>query len=510
MTSAECVDHPYFHETLPHLERTPPLPKIPFSQGQPSPRAMPKPRQEITAPPRDVPPSHSHHEPRPAFANGDMRTLPPPIGTPDLGNRINFPSSSSVDRYGPSALVSQLRELDLPTEDLHSYGHRPAEAPQAQPTVNNGLAPDPSSSSVNLRTRNWAEDTGRRASNAHSTAYDGSVFEGSEAAASNTSFSQFNLSQHAQASRSESRVANYVQAQGQVAVYEDGTPRVPLQQQPPVMPSPIKQSSSTSSLQTSNSSSKLLGVTTGKKKKWGLSSVFGGGEKSSTTTLAPVEEVGYQGTSSSLKRTQSGNNPSNRGLTMSTSAPAPVSDDPKQAKKEAEKAKREAEKIKRETAARMQKERARAVLMKRQHMMDAAPGSLIEHSSTGFTEDPGKVRVSAGNAPHAPHAGQGIYGVTAGAGMSSASSLHAVAGLPAGHSVTSIHSQHSEGQRSNHSVHSHQSRSVPQLPSGPAYELGGRHKARRRDEDDDHSMSSFDHNSLRSRSVLTIGTIDSE
>jgi meiosis induction protein kinase IME2/SME1 len=42
------------------------------------------------------------------------------------------------------------------------------------------------------------------------------------------------------------------------------------------------------------------------------------------------------------------------------------------------------------------------------------------------------------------------------------------------------------------------------------YEEASRHKARKRDGDDDHSVSSFDVNSLKSRSVLTVGTVDSE
>lgn len=507
MTSAECIDHPYFHETLPHLERTPPLPRIPFSKGQPLPGAVPKPQPNITAPPRNVPPSHSHHEVRPAFANGDMRTLPPPVGTPDAGHRINFPSSTSVDRYGPSALVSQLRELDLPTDDLHSYGHRPAAAPASNTNGGLALGPDPSSSSLHLRTQAWAEDTGRRASNAHSTAYDGSVFEGSEAAASNASFTQFNLSQYSQPSvRSQSRVANYVQAQEQISVYEDGTPRVPTHQTPPpaIHPS-APMNTSTLSLSANEGSSKLLPITTGKKKKWGLSSVFGGGDKSSTTNLPPVEEVGYQG-SSSLKRTQSGNNPSSRGLAMTAPAPPPISDDPKLAKKEAERAKREAEKLKREAAARIQKERARAVMMKRQHMMESQPGTILEHTTSGFSGSNDTKMRSEATAPP-----RGIYGAT-GVGAPSSTSVHAAPSIPAGPSLASVHSQISDGQRSTHSIHSHQSRSHPQLPSAtrPAYEVPGRHKARRRDEDDDHSMSSFDHNSLRSRSVLTIGTIDSE
>ena len=507
MTSAECIEHPYFRETLPHLQQTPPLPRIPFSQGQPQPGAIPPPVAELSAPPRAVPPSHSHHESRPAFANGDMRTLPPPIGTPDTNNsnRVNFPGPHN-NRYETSALVNQLRELDLPTEELHSYGHRPAPSPRGQ-QARYELDENPSATSVNQRTRQWAEETGRRESNAHSTMYDGSSFEGSEAHASNVSFSQFKLASQAglPAMRSDNKVANFVQAQQQIQVYEDGTPRQPLNAPSPLSapPAPSKSALSLPS----------------KKKKWGMSSIFGGGEKS-TSTLAPVEEVRYTGSSSGLKRTQSGNDTSHRGFAM-TQAPepapiaaAPTSLDPKQAKKEAEKAKREAEKLKRETAARMQKERARAVMMKRQNLIEQQPAGhdMIEYSS-GY----GSTQAARQQGDPAQRVGDrgGIYASASGSHMPAASSrsLREVAQVPATQSMSSIQSRHSEtaqSHRSGYSGGTHQSQSQPQLPMARLDEMPGRHKARRRDVDDDHSMSSFDHQSLRSRSVLTVGTVDSE
>jgi meiosis induction protein kinase IME2/SME1 len=507
MTSAQCIEHPYFRETLPHLQQTPPLPRIPFSQGQPQPGAIPPPVAELTAPPRAIPPSHSHHDSRPAFANGDMRTLPPPIGTPDTNNsnRVNFPGPYN-NRYETSALVSQLRELDLPTEDLHSYGHRPAPSPRGQPAVYQ-MDEDPSTASANQRTRQWAEETGRRGSNAHSTMYDGSNFEGSEAAASNASFSQFNLSSQAglPPMRSNTKVASYVQAQQQIQVYEDGTPRQPLN------------SPSSLSVQSAAPSKSTVSVPS-KKKKWGMSSIFGGGDKS-TSTLAPVEEVRYTGSSSGLKRTQSGNDPSQRGLTMTPGpelvpvAAAPASLDPKQAKKEAEKAKREAEKIKRETAARMQKERARAVMMKRQNIEQQQPaGHDIEYAG-GY----GSTKSAMHQPDPAQRAGDrgGIY-VPAGSNNMPAPSprpLRDVAQMPATQSMSSIQSRHSDAAQSHWSGYSggtHQSQSQPQLPMARLDEMPGRHKARRRDVDDDHSMSSFDHQSLKSRSVLTVGTVDSE
>jgi len=358
-------------------------------------------------------------------------------------------------------------------------------------------------SSVNLRTRNWAEDIGRSGSVAPS-AFDGSNFEGSEAASNNASFSQLHMSTHGsqQASRSQSRVAKYVSAQSQIDAYEDGTPCLKESEHQPQRtvqhPSPNPSTYSTPSV-----SGKASSISTGKKKKWGLSSVFGGSDKSSSN-LASVAEVSspYTGSMSNLKRTQSGGNPAERGLTMSTTMAAPPAPslDPKQAKKEAEKAKREAELIKRETAARMQKERARAVMMKRQNMMGTQSTKELEWSSSGFTVQSEAPKRSTG----------GIYPSSSQVNLGSSRDLRQVTGLPGTQSATSIQS---EGRKSEHSIYSAHSQSQPALPTQfpmMGDDVSGRRKARRRDEDDDHSMSSFDHNSLRSRSVLTVGTIDSE
>ena len=266
-----------------------------------------------------------------------------------------------------------------------------------------------------------------------------------------------------------------------------GPAQVPMP--PPIEPTP------------GAASHKLAQVTTGKKKKWGLSSVFGGGDKS-LTSLAPVDELGYTGSTSSLKRTQSGSKPADR-------APAVVTDDPKKAKKEAERAAREAEKVKREVADRQQRERARAVLQKR--------NALIEERRLTNTKSEIEFGGTFNDLPEAPPPAPVPQPV-----MSSAASLHqtqardfrSYPNMPGSVSTQSIRSQ--DSYLSGHSAHSEHSQSQPVLSvaalehQGKIYDAAGRRKARRRDEDDDHSMSSFDRNSLRSRSVLTIGTVDSE
>lgn len=506
---------------------------------------MPKPQPELTAPPRAVPPSHSHHETRPAFANGDMRTLPPPVGMPDMSqSRVIFPTQATdFERYEASVLVNQLRELDLPTEDLHSYGNRPL----AKPIQEAGQQPAPVQPNVQApRAREWSENTTRQSTSSE-VPYDGQSNSGQ-----NPSYGQFSLAQQAQIAhmRSQSKVANYVQQQQQIQSYEDGTPRQPAANQV-VIPPPIEPTRDATAQPPPSNIGKLASLTIGKKKKWGLSSVFGGGgDKGSTVSLSPIspaDHTGYSGgSSSSLKRTQSGNAPAMSSSMLSPTIPiddasaARVNADPKLAKKEAEKAKREAEKMKREAAARVQKERARAVMLKRQQIVSAQTGKSdatnIEALS-GFTMDPEpqarKPQVTqpppssyapshydqSSNQMAVDEQAQGSRHRPMDEGTSTRS-IHGMLG--ASQSATSIRtydSQRSKNTADKHSLHSYgNSRSQPQLPLSSDQQYGiesgmnsiGRHKARRRDEDDDHSMSSFGHNSMRSRSVLTIGTIDSE
>lgn len=405
MTAAQLMDHPYFHETLPHLRQTQPLPRIPFSQGQPT--VAPRLAPEINVPPRQLPPSHAHGETRPAFANGDMRTLPPPVGTPDsTGGRVIFPSHSYESRaYSASALVNQLKELDLPTEDLASYGHR--QQPSPRQTEGTSAYQSLSVSNLNLADR--------------------------------------------QRTAPSSHVAAYVQQQQQFE-----TPSLPPPIEPTVGAAPVP--------------------VAGKKKKWGLSSVFGLSEKH----LPPVQEAPY---SSSLKRTQSG-------------TPAgPVIDDPKKAKKEAERQARELERAKREAAVRAQQERARAVMRKREHIIE----ERTARQETTPLEETAQIFQAA--RPLAPSA---MSVATRRAVIPTSSSL---ASIPSGESTHDLSSAlQMEQSRASLSTHAQQLNAAALA----GYEEASRHKARKRDGDDDHSVSSFDVNSLKSRSVLTVGTVDSE
>lgn len=399
LTAGQCIRHPYFRESLPHIRAMPPLPRIPFSQGQPAIRAQQR-VSELVAPPRSLPPSHSHSsDSRPAFANGDMRTLPPPMGTPDSSTRIAFPALSSDSRnYTASSLVSQLRALDLPSEELASYGQRQEPREPVSLSVSNlGL--------INQQ---------GRAAPAH--------------------------------------VMSYVQSQQQEVYVQAQLAGSSMSIAPSIEP-------------TEGGAQPAIS----KKKKWGLSSVFGSSEKH----LPPVHET-YSG--SALKRTQSGN-----------PAVEPESLDPKKAKKEAERQARELEKAKREAAVRAQQERARAVMRKREQIegqeMARTKNPELGASSLASALGPGQTY------PREHHRQPVSASLTS---IPSGESTHALSSVMPG---SSRHlSAANLGMRD------------PLEDKDPA----NRYKARRRDGDGDHSVSSLDVNSLKSRSVLTVGTVDSE
>jgi meiosis induction protein kinase IME2/SME1 len=258
--------------------------------------------------------------------------------------------------------------------------------------------------------------------------------------------------------------------------------------------------------------------TIGKKKKWGLSSVFGGGDKS-TTSLA--QSTNNLLSTTSLKRTQSGQQTSER-LSPASEAPLPpLSDDPKKAKKEAAQRAKELEMAKREAAARAQKERARAVMQKRNQLVgDRSQSKTRSEIEFGMGDN-----VNSGPKP-SPHGALGSAAQSAaslhnrhapasssrlapsGTIMSATASTpnfpsaqRTYASMPPSASLSSI--------RSLDSGQSHQSGYDPlSADKLAAYDPSSRSKARRRNDDYDHSES--DRVSLQSRSVLTIGTIDSE
>lgn len=525
ITSAQLMDHPYFHEVLPHLQRMVPPPPIPFTQGQPPPEQYlqpPSPVQPMQQQQQQqqILPAEVHHpvqvvqpphEPVGVFGNGDMRILPPPIdfSAPSSGEPYQRPDVPGTDPwyYTLSPLVYQLRQLDLPTADLASYGQR-----------------------------RWSEELSRRASLASlansvrpslapsTSGYDGSVrgpgsiYEGGSVAMaaehSNHSLSNMSLNsmslnrvpshqslQRASAYQqqgSNPHVMAFVQQQQQQQQQHSYQNAYGVSQSTPNLTQPRAQvysqahpsvnhgNHSTSALPTHSQSiySGTSGLQPGKKKKWGLSSVFSAGSiNKSQVSLSSVDEHGYAGSATSLKRTQSGHNADNRGDSRNLNSggtaeivtppgpSAPVMDS-KSAKKDAARRAREAARAKREEAERLQKERSRAVLNKRTEIVDTDDVSA-GIGEIEYVEEKGEGR---GRGSVSGHPYGGVYG-----------------------SQQSIGSQRSYG----HSAY------------GSAFDVNtqsGRNKARKKAEDDDHS-SIGRASGAASRSLLSVAsfnTIDSD
>lgn len=196
--------------------------------------------------------------------------------------------------------------------------------------------------------------------------------------------------------------------------------------------------------------------------KWGLGK-FGNNEK--VHQLPPVEEnIASSNSTPSLKRSSTADS-------RSIEIPPPQEFDPKKLKKEAERVAKEAEKQKRALAEKMQREQARAVMQKRNALMQATASNL----EWKYVINPNPVgRLEA--------------------------------------------EKHATGpKRRNHGSHQERDRSTATLnaaagrygePPFSGWRGDERNaKARRRDWDDDHSMSSSD---LGRMSVISFATVDSD
>ncbi|KAG6851064.1 hypothetical protein H0H93_002956 [Arthromyces matolae] len=211
---------------------------------------------------------------------------------------------------------------------------------------------------------------------------------------------------------------------------------------------------------------KLGSLSFGKKNsKWGLS-MFG----SDKSHLPPVDEVPLPSSSStpSLKRTQSSSTDS-----RSLREPSPVRErtdvDIKKIKKEAERVQREAEKQRRKLVEKMNREQARAVMQKRNQMMQKATGNELEW----------------------------LGGAEQRLGFSDKASIPSPMGR----------------QNQSSTVNAAGARFVPQSDGGERERRGLNErvaKARRREFDDDHSMSSSDVHSMSRMSSISFATVDSD
>lgn len=450
LTSKECLAHPYLIETMP---RTQPPPS--HSSTTTTPVRRPRltsmyPDGLPSIPPRSVPPSHSlsPHDPRPAF-NGitvDLESLPHPAlevppthhapFQPNLVHHVSpqgYQYGSTHARSNASEFVDQLRELDLPTADLASYGHRPPPSP-----VPSSMYSFAAGDRV-LRHRTRSPDN-----------WDMEISPAQESIADS-----FSESHDSPMDVPQSPIVHSLPPDDDPVT----SPKFSLGPMHDVT-TPISQN---------NKLGKLGSLGFGKHGKWGLSAVFGhGNEKHQSNSLPPVDELNVSSSRStpSLKRTQSGSTSDSHSLPeISPIGPVvpPVASvtDQKKLKKEQERQARDAEKARRAQAEKMQRAQARAVMQKREQMIKQnTEGNEIDWQSTHSSMLAAKARGRA---------------------------------VPKG-----------------------KQRVDPSLP--PALEdeenhddwLSHRSKARRRDLDDDHSMSSSEVHSISRMSMISFASVDSD
>ena len=220
-----------------------------------------------------------------------------------------------------------------------------------------------------------------------------------------------------------------------------------------------------------------------KTSKWGLGGMFGHADKNHA--LAPVDEMVIAASSSStpsLKRTQSSSTDSRSLSEMSPVQEAPARPvDPKKAKKEAEQMEREAQKQRRAMAEKAHREQARAVMQKRNQMLSGDSDELewkyhVAGSMVGKQRPEGRAKSKHGTSPGPIRQNQGQ-----GANVVASTTVSAAAGRFDG-SLQSSAWRRDERQS----------------------------KARRREFDDDHSMSSSDAPSLGRMSAISFATVDSD
>lgn len=451
LTSLQCLEHPYLLETLPL--NNPPGPPPPSAVSQP-PSAKSTLRNGIalgavlnSISPRHLPPSHAHTSvnDKPAFQPSA------PVATahiPDASSshRTSFYDSSSAARA--LAISETSSKISDYGSDLYNSAYRP----DGVPHVTDG----------------------------QSSAYGSSVY----------SVSGDRVTQSLYASSGQPDWDMDISPQGEglpdhYMVSANQTTEIqtsPMAREYPHRPVESERiQDHPHTHEVSQPHGPKLGkfgpFGLGKKSsKWGLS-MFGHGDKGSQP-LPPVQEVNIAsaGSTPSLKRTQSSSTDSRSLSDMSPlqEAPLPPVMDAKMRKKEAERIAREAEKQRRQLAQKMHRDQARAVMEKQKRLLndEAISGQynwqyLSAHSAMMGAPPPpirenGKQPVATGSIRQTQSYGTASKTVKAAGGIFNLGE-----------------SSRSDSQRVA--------------------------KARRREFDDDHSMSSSD-----IHSVISFATVDSD
>jgi len=246
-------------------------------------------------------------------------------------------------------------------------------------------------------------------------------------------------------------------------------------------------------------------------KKWGLGSVFGHNEKPTMqiqNSLPPVEEITFASRSTpSLQRTPSSSSESRSLPEMSPNAPVALSQippvppvppipplDPKKFEKEQKRLAKEAEKEKHAAQQKLQRERAQAVMRKRQHIQQHVAGrSEFEFQSvhSAMLAQPGGLERRSKPKPNG----------------SQKDSLE----VPPGVVAATSYGGGGYGRREGTQPRITPSTSGAPLLSPDNNPYGHDHRFKRPRDDDDHSVSSqSDVHSVGRMSVISFATVDSD
>ncbi|GJE86131.1 Pkinase-domain-containing protein [Phanerochaete sordida] len=467
LTSQQCLEHPYLQQTT-HLNSPPSPPTQPRqTQGAVSCRVEARrgalngihsnTNSNVSLPsiaPRNIPPSHSH-------PNGNPKMHPPAIQIPPT----HIPGASSTHRssfYDSGFASAHSRTLSESSRQPSEYSGDLVYSPRDGRMYADGAD----------RVSGWLQQGQAHAANWDAMDVSPQVDPSAQA--------QYVTSSHHPMDIQTSPMAQEYPAR------------------PPVEPEPIQ--ASAPSHGQGNKFSKLSSLGFGKKQgsKWGLSMFGGHGDKSHQQPLPPVQEssVASASTPPSLKRRESSSTDSRSLSEISPAVDLPRpppqhfnnAEDSKQRKKEAKEVQKEAERQRRLRAEKMQREQARAVMKNNRRLAQVARYNEPEwmsgpHGGRVAFVDKGKQPASSGPGPI--RQAQQNYGA-------STLTINAASGSYAGSTTSPVISSAQETSSA---------RTDWQRENGRVA------KARRRDYDDDHSMSSDLHGRT---SMLSLATVDSD
>lgn len=412
LTTQQCLQHPYFRDVAPrfspysHTNQSNNFANSSHSSNPP------------TATSRTLPPSHNNGTPayhKPPFqpeGDGTRPSLPQPeqyaVNGTNASRHISVASSvSGFSAYGVQLVPPPEDGMyDSPMAFPENVGEGKDAFPSPAPSsVWNGNHIDPHwgrppiayASSSHLQSQRGIPAFGTAAqresyagsiapSIAASTFYDGSIFEGI-APIRPSSIMSFPISSHGQYSPTPSNYPDSPQMQRNQSIDSNDPP--------------VQQRSSMSE----NRPAEQAHASSSKTRGWG----FFSGEKVQTTSASAII-LQHQAAQAAQEAAALNGNPLKRTPSNASSSQTPYDSelsrapmDPKKAKKEAEKLAKEAEKLRREMVQQASRERARAVMKKKNLLQEAAdPLHNFSNHTRIVVSEKGKARAAERSLANAP------------------------------------------------------------------------------------------------------------